>query len=187
MARELKDPRVQAALQAAASGDLAAVRQRILDRATQIATQNFFEMLGVTKDSTLDQIQNSYFALAKLWHPDRLPSAAADLRDQASKIFAHLSEAHQTLTNEQRRNDYMKLIHEGGATPEDQAIITSVLEAATKYRLEQGKTHYYAPHVMHSTAHPEKAWVIRVTGTDLDHLPRFRFDPRKDKIVAHAS
>jgi predicted metal-dependent enzyme (double-stranded beta helix superfamily) len=59
----------------------------------------------------------------------------------------------------------------------------AVLEEAAKYRLEEGKTHFYAPHVMHSTAHPEKAWVIRVTGTDLDHLPRFRFDPRKDKIV----
>ena len=60
----------------------------------------------------------------------------------------------------------------------------AVLEPASKYRLEQGRTHFYAPHVMHSTAHPEKAWVIRVTGTDLDVLPRFRFDPRKDKIVA---
>jgi len=63
----------------------------------------------------------------------------------------------------------------------------AVLEPASKYRLDQGRTYFYAPHVMHSTAHPEKAWVIRVTGTDLDHLPRFRFDPRKDKIVAHAS
>jgi len=60
----------------------------------------------------------------------------------------------------------------------------AVLEPSSKYRLEQGKTHFYAPHVIHSTAHPEKAWVIRVTGTDLDHLPRFRFDPRKDEIVA---
>jgi predicted metal-dependent enzyme (double-stranded beta helix superfamily) len=59
----------------------------------------------------------------------------------------------------------------------------AVLEPASKYRLEEGRTHFYAPHVIHSTAHPEKAWVIRVTGTDLDHLPRFRFDPRKDKIV----
>ncbi len=58
-----------------------------------------------------------------------------------------------------------------------------VLEASSKYRLDEGKTHFYPPHVIHSTAHPEHAWVIRVTGTDLDHLPRFRFDPRKDKIV----
>jgi predicted metal-dependent enzyme (double-stranded beta helix superfamily) len=63
----------------------------------------------------------------------------------------------------------------------------AVLEPASKYRLEEGRTHFYPPHVMHSTAHPEKAWVIRVTGTDLDHLPRFRFDPRRDRIVAHAS
>ena len=59
----------------------------------------------------------------------------------------------------------------------------AVLEPASKYRLDEGRTHFYAPHVIHSTAHPENAWVIRVTGTDLDHLPRFRFDPRKDKIV----
>ncbi len=63
----------------------------------------------------------------------------------------------------------------------------AVLEEAAKYRLAEGRTYFYPPHVMHSTAHPEKAWVIRVTGTDLDQLPRFRFDPRKDKIVAHAS
>jgi hypothetical protein len=41
----------------------------------------------------------------------------------------------------------------------------------------------YLPHVIHSTAHPKKACVIRVTGTDLDHLPRFRFHPQQDKIV----
>jgi hypothetical protein len=65
--------------------------------------------------------------------------------------------------------------------PENEA--QAVLEESAKYRLDTGKTHAYGPHVIHSTAHPEKAWVIRVTGTDLDHLPRFRFDPRKDKIV----
>jgi len=61
----------------------------------------------------------------------------------------------------------------------------AVLEATAKYRLDFGKTHFYAPHVIHSTAHPEQAWVIRVTGTDLDQLPRFRFDPRRDRIVEH--
>ena len=37
--------------------------------------------------------------------------------------------------------------------------------------------------MIHSTAHPEKAWVIRVTGTDLDAIPRFRFRPKTDKII----
>ena len=60
------------------------------------------------------------------------------------------------------------------------------LEMADRYRIGPGEVHAYGPGVIHSTAHPEKAWVIRVTGTDLDTLPRFRFDPRKDRILAEA-
>ena len=36
--------------------------------------------------------------------------------------------------------------------------------------------------MIHSTAHPEKAWVIRVTGTDLDKLPRYHFR-KQDRIL----
>src|SRR6185312_5124326 len=57
------------------------------------------------------------------------------------------------------------------------------LVAADKYRLDQGEARYYGPNVIHSTAQPEKAWVIRVTGTDLDELPRYRFKPSTDRIV----
>jgi hypothetical protein len=51
----------------------------------------------------------------------------------------------------------------------------AVLEATSKYRLEPGDTKAYGPGVIHSTAHPRTAWVIRVTGTDLDVLPRYHF------------
>jgi hypothetical protein len=57
------------------------------------------------------------------------------------------------------------------------------LVAVQRYRLEEGEARAYAPNVIHSTAQPEKAWVIRVTGTDLDVLPRFHFSPERDKIV----
>jgi hypothetical protein len=39
--------------------------------------------------------------------------------------------------------------------------------------------------VIHSTAHPKYAWVIRVTGTDLDKLPRYHFG-KKDKMLESA-
>jgi hypothetical protein len=61
----------------------------------------------------------------------------------------------------------------------------AVLEATRTYRLGPGETRAYGPGVIHSTAHPEKAWVIRVTGTDLDLLPRYRFG-QKDRIVEQA-
>jgi hypothetical protein len=56
------------------------------------------------------------------------------------------------------------------------------LVAASKYSLTPGQTRAYGPGVMHSTAHAQKAWVIRVTGTDLDRMPRYHFG-KKDKIL----
>lgn len=56
------------------------------------------------------------------------------------------------------------------------------LAPAARYGLGPGQTRAYGPGVIHSTAHPQKAWVIRVTGTDLDVLPRYRLR-KQDKIV----
>ncbi len=50
--------------------------------------------------------------------------------------------------------------------------------------LEPGQTRAYRPGVIHSTAHPHGALVIRVTGTDLNAIPRYHFRPKKDKIPA---
>jgi hypothetical protein len=61
----------------------------------------------------------------------------------------------------------------------------AVLEPVSKYRLGPGETRAYGPGVIHSTAHPEKAWVIRITGTDLDHLPRYHFG-KNDRILERA-
>jgi predicted metal-dependent enzyme (double-stranded beta helix superfamily) len=65
--------------------------------------------------------------------------------------------------------------------PPDEA--GAVLEKSNAYALGPGETHAYTSGVIHSTAHPRKAWVIRITGTDLDALPRYHFRPKTDKIV----
>ena len=59
----------------------------------------------------------------------------------------------------------------------------AVLEPVANYSLGPGDTRAYGPGVLHSTRASGKAWVIRVTGTDLDAIPRFRFKPETDKIV----
>src|SRR3984893_11151118 len=61
----------------------------------------------------------------------------------------------------------------------------AVLQAVSKYRLGPGDTKAYGPGVIHSTAHPARAWVIRVTGTDLDVLPRYHFG-KQDRILEQA-
>jgi predicted metal-dependent enzyme (double-stranded beta helix superfamily) len=61
-----------------------------------------------------------------------------------------------------------------------------VLEQSDKYKLGAGQSRAYGPGVIHSTGHPEKAWVIRITGTDLDHLPRYHFNKNRDQILEKA-
>ena len=63
---------------------------------------------------------------------------------------------------------------------------TAVLEKTSEYALGPGQTRGYSSGLIHSTAHPQKAWVIRVTGTDLDAIPRYRFRPQRDKILQSA-
>lgn len=111
-----------------------ALKAKILERAEKITSQNYFEMLGVDPQATAEGVQKAFLALAKVWHPDRLPPALADVKDACSKVFSHLTEAHATLSDPKKRQDYMTLVKDGGATPDDQARIQTILEAATEFQ-----------------------------------------------------
>jgi tetratricopeptide (TPR) repeat protein len=116
-----------------AAADLAQKRE-VQSRALSIVKQNFFEMLAVNQTANADAINTAFYALAKKWHPDRLPATLESVRNECATVFAHLSEAHQTLTDAKKKADYMQLLREGSATPETQKEIQSVLEASTLFQ-----------------------------------------------------
>ncbi len=116
------------------TAEQSSLKMKILERAEQITSQDYFQMLGVERDATPEAIQKAFFGLAKVWHPDRLPPALIDVKDACSKVFSHLTEANATLTDPKKRQDYMTLLREGGATPDDQAKIQAILEAATEFQ-----------------------------------------------------
>ena len=58
-----------------------------------------------------------------------------------------------------------------------------ILQKTKHYALGPGDTKAYSAGAIHSTAHPGKTWVIRITGTDLDAIPRYRFRPKMDKVL----
>lgn len=62
----------------------------------------------------------------------------------------------------------------------------AVLQVREIYDLGPGQTRGYGPGMIHSTEHPGKSWVIRITGTDLDALPRYRFRKFRDTILEAA-
>ena len=127
------------------TAEQSSLKQKIVDRAHQITGQDYFQMLGLERTATPEQINKAFLQLAKVWHPDRLPPALVDVRDACSKVFAHLTEANATLTDPKRREEYMTLLKDGGATPDDQAKIQTILEAATEFQkaefhLKRGET-----------------------------------------------
>jgi tetratricopeptide (TPR) repeat protein len=117
-----------------APGDLEGRRKEVLERAAVIDKQNYFDMLGVQVDATPEDVKRAYIQLAKAWHPDRLPSALADVREACGRVFARMSEAHQTLTDEEKRKRYQRLMKEGGETPEQQQEIVNVVSATVEFQ-----------------------------------------------------
>lgn len=116
------------------TAEQSSLKQKIIERAAQISGQDYFQMLGLDRDATPDQVQKAFFALAKVWHPDRLPPALVDVKDACSRVFTYLTDAQQTLCDPEKRAEYMTLLKDGGATPDDQAKIQAVLEAAMEFQ-----------------------------------------------------
>ena len=66
-----------------------------------MATENFYDRLGVGKTATEDEIKSAYRKLAKQYHPDYNPGDEA-----AADKFKGINEAYQTLSDKKKRAAY---------------------------------------------------------------------------------
>jgi len=96
--------------------------------------QNYFEMLGVKESADSSDISKKYMTLAKIWHPDRLPSALAALRPWVEEIFHLLTVANDTLSDTKKRAEYQKAVMQGGGTPESERKLSVMVEAAINFQ-----------------------------------------------------
>jgi hypothetical protein len=116
------------------SDEVAARRAQIEERVASIDGEDYFQMLGVDRDAQPDELKAVYFALVKVWHPDRLPRDLAAMKPQVARVFARLTEAYQTLADNELRADYVRVLGEGGGTPEDQEKIARTVDAALEFQ-----------------------------------------------------
>ena len=114
--------------------ELAERWREITDRARTIDRADYFSMLDIARDATHAEVESAFFVLAKKWHPDRLPNELAPVRDACSRVFARMSEAHGTLADDEQRAKYMRLLADGSGSPEMQATVAKVVEAATNFQ-----------------------------------------------------
>lgn len=63
--------------------------------------KSFYEILGVSKDASADEIKSSYRKLARQYHPDLHPGD-----EEAANKFKEISEAYETLSDPQKKAAY---------------------------------------------------------------------------------
>jgi molecular chaperone DnaJ len=71
--------------------------------------RDYYEVLGVTKTATVDEIKASYRKSALKWHPDRSP----ENKEEAEVKFRECTEAYSILSDPQKRQIYDNYGHAG--------------------------------------------------------------------------
>jgi curved DNA-binding protein CbpA len=87
---------------------------------TEAPETNYYAVLGVDREATLEQIEQKYFALALKFHPD---IAGGD--QETSARFMLINEAFQTLSDPDLRKEYDETLRSpDGAAAESQDAVT---------------------------------------------------------------
>lgn len=70
--------------------------------------RDYYEVLGVNKNATDEELKKTYRKLAKQYHPD----ANIDNKEAAEAKFKEVSEAYEVLSDKQKRQMYDQFGHE---------------------------------------------------------------------------
>ena len=71
--------------------------------------RDYYEVLGVQKNATDEELKKAYRQLAKKYHPDANPNN----KEEAEKKFKEVNEAYEVLSDKQKRRMYDQFGHSG--------------------------------------------------------------------------
>lgn len=68
--------------------------------------KDYYEVLGVDKNATEDDIKKAYRKLAAKWHPDRWANGTEEEKKKAEENFKEINEANSILSDAEKRRNY---------------------------------------------------------------------------------
>lgn len=71
-----------------------------------MAKRDYYEVLGVDKDATPEQIKKSYYKLSLKYHPDKNVDKPENERKEAEEKFKEITEAYSVLSDPEKRKRY---------------------------------------------------------------------------------
>ena len=67
---------------------------------------NFYELLGISKEATKDEIKKKYREMAKKYHPDRYVNSTKEEKEKAENMFKDINNAYEVLIDDDRKAEY---------------------------------------------------------------------------------
>lgn len=73
--------------------------------------RDYYEVLGVSKDASADEIKKAYRKLAVKYHPDKFENSSEDEKKAAEEKFKEAAEAYDVLSDVEKRQRYDRFGH----------------------------------------------------------------------------
>jgi curved DNA-binding protein CbpA len=81
--------------------------KNVLNLYAKIESMDYYQVLNVSKDASINEIKKAYFYAARKYHPDLFSrDLPGEIRDKINDVFHRITECYQTLINSDRRKKY---------------------------------------------------------------------------------
>jgi hypothetical protein len=162
--------------------------QRIEDMFRRCETLGYYEILGVKKEASTEDIRKAYYRLSKQFHPDRHFSYPShDIKGKLTQILLYTTEAFETLANSIKRHEYNRTRDlKPQEIPEDEIVsfpgkeqVGAKTSEFTEATTDRGPEPISTPEEIHAATAKDRGSATESEVVEEEEIaqPAYEFDP----------